>query len=279
MTVSRSYGIMKTATNSIIIRKAGTVMKRTGRENRNGGRKAGFRVALAALLLVVLCFGTAGADGRRPVVVRQEDGQRIIAPSRQPGGAVPVPPQMPEPTEEASGRSANGGGVYTEIAPGVYAVPVYAVDASSWISRSEPDAYLPARLIDGNEETSWQFSTEESALKETYVYFTFDSPVDVDGLWIKNGFWKTTQDLDQYTRNSRVRDLGIAFRYEGSEEWTDKQTVRLKDDKKRQDWQKLSLGSHTGVTGVRFRIMSIYKGSRFPDDVCISEVQFVKGGQ
>ena len=162
MTVSRSYGIMKTATNSIIIRKAGTVMKRTGRENRNGGRKAGFRVALAALLLVVLCFGTAGADGRRPVVVRQEDGQRIIAPSRQPGGAVPVPPQMPEPTEEASGRSANGGGVYTEIAPGVYAVPVSAVDASSWISRSEPDAYLPARLIDGNEETSWQFSVEES---------------------------------------------------------------------------------------------------------------------
>ena len=41
------------------------------------------------------------------------------------------------------------------------------------------------------------------------------------------------------------------------------------------DWQKVSLGAHQKVTGIRFRILSIYRGTKFPRDVCISEVAFV----
>ena len=166
-----------------------------------------------------------------------------------------------------------------EVAPGVVSVPVSRVEASSWIEGKKPDAYKPFRMTDGSEHTAWQFSTKKSRLKETYAYFYFDEPQEIDALWIKNGFWTVTEGLDQYTRNSRVKELGIAFRYEGSDDWTDKRTEKLPDDKKRKDWQKVSLGSHSRVTGIRFRIMSIYKGKKFPKDVCISEVMFVRSGK
>ena len=150
-------------------------------------------------------------------------------------------------------------------------------EADSYIVGKDPSAYAPDKMTDGIDETAWQFSTKNSKLKQTYAYFDFVSPIDVSALWIKNGFWKVTNGLDQYTRNSRVKELGIAFRYEGSDDWTDKMTVKLKDDKERQDWQKVDLGSHRKVVGIRFRIMSIYKGTKFPTDVCISEVAFITG--
>ena len=190
----------------------------------------------------------------------EQDGQKD-----SPVTAEPTPVPVPSEPEE--------------VAPGVVSVPVSRVEASSWIEGKTQDAYKPFRMTDGNEHTAWQFSTKKSRLKETYAYFSFDVPQEINALWIKNGFWTVTRGLDQYTRNSRVRKLGIAFRYEGSDDWTDKQTVKLQDDKKRKDWQKIDLGNHTRVTGVRFRIMSIYKGKRFPKDVCISEVMFVRSGE
>ena len=175
----------------------------------------------------------------------------------------PVPPSGSDPMVWDQGN-------------GVYKAVIGTTDASSFIEGKEAGAYAPYRMTDGNEQTAWQFSTKRSKLKETYAYFTFLSPVEIDQLWIKNGFWTVTKGFDQYTRNSRVKDLGIAFRYSGSDEWTDKQTVTLKDDKSRSDWLKIGLGTHRNVTGVRFRILSIYKGTKFPTDVCISEVMFVR---
>ena len=85
-------------------------------------------------------------------------------------------------------------------------------------------------------------STKQSKLKETYVYFSFPEPVTIDELWIKNGFWKITSGKDQYTRNSRIKELGIAFLYADSADYADRQTIKLKDDKKRNDWQKVYFG-------------------------------------
>ena len=168
---------------------------------------------------------------------------------------------------------AAGGPV--EVAAGVFAMPVVSVDADSWIKGENPGEYVPEKMIDGNEETCWQFSTRESKIKETFVRFYFSEPVNVDELWIKNGFWTTTNGKDQYTQNCRVKDLGIAFQYEGSSEWTDKKTYKLKDDTKRQDWQRVDFGKRERVTGIRFRIMGIYTGKKYKTDVCISEVLFV----
>lgn len=157
------------------------------------------------------------------------------------------------------------------------AVPVTSVDATSWITGSDPTAYMPQRMIDGDERTSYQFSTRTTPLGQAYITFYFSAPSGVTELWIKNGFWKITNGYDQYTRNSRVKTMSVDFRYSGSYSFTDAQTVTLPDDARRADWHRISLGSRQNVTAVRFRIREIYRGTKYPNDVCISEVRFISG--
>ena len=157
-------------------------------------------------------------------------------------------------------------------------VSVVNVDATSWIEGKDPSAYVPYRMIDGVETTAFQFSTKTTPLGKAYVYFYLAAPSEISALWIKNGFWKITDGLDQYTRNSRVKVMTVDFQYEGSTQYRDPKTVTLPDDKSRQDWTRVDLGSHQNVVSVRFLIKSIYQGSKYKNDVCISEVRFVGSG-
>lgn len=158
-------------------------------------------------------------------------------------------------------------------------VPVSSVTATSWIVGSDPNAYIPAQMIDGDETTAFQFSTRTTPLGQEYVYFTLAKPSEVSALWIKNGFLKTTNGLDQYTRNSRVKTMTVSFLYSGASVYTDAQTVSLPDVATPSSWTVISLGSHSGVTSILFRIDAIYQGSRYPNDVCISEVRFASADE
>ena len=151
------------------------------------------------------------------------------------------------------------------------------INATSFIRGKDLNAYVPARMMDGRDDTCWQFSTKDSELKETFVYISFDKGAQVDQLWIKNGFWKNTDGLDQYERNSRVKKVEVTFRYHGKSGYTDALSFTLKDetDAKAKDWQKLNLGLHENVIGIRMRVNSIYKGSKYKTDVCISEMMVV----
>ena len=187
---------------------------------------------------------------------------------------VELPPTLTMPVSEQAPQT--GALLPVPGQAGCFQVPVRYVDASSYIVGKDPGAYVPERMTDGDEQTAWQFSTKKSKLKSTYAYFSFAEPVRIDELWIKNGYWKFTDGHDQYTRNSRVKELEVTFLYEGAGNYTDKITVKLKDDKKREDWQRISLGAHERVVGVRFRVMSAYRGTKYSTDVCISEVLFVQ---
>lgn len=159
---------------------------------------------------------------------------------------------------------------------GYMQVPVRSADATSWIEGKDPAAYAPFRMIDGEETTSFQFSTKTTKLGKEYLYFDFDAPVTVDELWMKNGFWKITDGKDQYSRNSRVKKMTLSLRYAGSDSYQELKTVTLKDDKARKDWKVITLGHQTAVTGVRIRIDAIFTGSKYKNDVCISEIMFVQ---
>ena len=89
------------------------------------------------------------------------------------------------------------------------------------------------------------------------------------------GFWKITDGKDQYTRNSRIKKMTVDYLYDGRSKYADAQTFTLKDDKKRADWAKVNLKAKQKVTAVRVRIDSIYQGSNFKNDVCVSEIMFV----
>ena len=157
----------------------------------------------------------------------------------------------------------------------VMQVPVISVDATSYIVGKDPTAYIPERMTDGEETTAFQFSTKKTKLGKAYLTFVFENPATVDELWMKNGFWKISDGKDQYTRNSRVRKMTIEVQLEGESGYRTLKTVSLKDDKARKDWTVIDMQHAEHVTAVRIRVDSIYKGSKYPNDVCISEMMFI----
>ena len=93
---------------------------------------------------------------------------------------------------------------------------------------------------------------------------------------MKNGFWRITNGYDQYIRNCRIKKMEIDFRFEGSFSYTDGFAAQLNDDKARRDWTVISLGGKTRVTDVRIRIMDVYRGEKFKNDVAVSDIMFVQ---
>ena len=156
-------------------------------------------------------------------------------------------------------------------------VPVASVFSNHHLVGAKTHAVYSAELlVDGKEETSWQFKTTDFQDADgVYAQFDFACPVTLHELWIKNGFWKITKGLDQYTRNGRPRTLELRFRYAGSDRYTDALPLALKDDSARRDWQKLTLGEHAQVISVRMYVVDVWTGSAFPEDVAISEIQFM----
>ena len=152
------------------------------------------------------------------------------------------------------------------------------VSANSYIEYSkDPEMWLPVKAADNDERTCWQFSTKSAPLGSAYIELTPLAAQTVDGLWVKNGFWSySSNGGDLYTKNCRPKKLEVLFKYSDGSGWGDAEVLTLKDDKKRQGWQQFSFMRRYGVTGVRVRVVSAYKGSKYPNDVCLSEIMLVQ---
>ena len=196
-----------------------------------------------------------------PVPTAPGAGQRIVN--------LPTPTLAPDPISAVPLLPIPG-------KPGYLQVPIAHVDATSWIVGKDPTAYTPERMIDGEETTAFQFSTKTTPLGQEYLTFAFASPATLDELWMKNGFWKITNGMDQYTRNSRVKKMTIEVMYDGASGYQTLKTVSLKDDTARKDWKVINMLHVQNVTAVRIRIDEIFQGSKFPTDVCVSEMMFVQ---
>ena len=98
-------------------------------------------------------------------------------------------------------------------------------------------------------------------------------------MWMKNGYWANTNGNNQYTRNSRIKQMTVWYRYAGSDKWQKGKDVSLKDDKAHTDWKIIHLNGRDDITGIQLQITDIYKGSKFPNDVCISEIMFVQSSR
>ena len=202
--------------------------------------------------------------------------------AEEPAAAVPaVQPEPASVPEEAQEQVPHYDAAGETLVPvpgrtGCMQVPVALVNASSYIVGKDPSAYIPFRMIDGEQTTAFQFSTKDSPLGNAYLFFEFEVPSAVDELWIKNGYWKKSDGKDQYLRNCRVKSMTVEFRCAGQDGYRDPLTAALDDDTERKDWTVIPLGHRAGVTGIRIRIDDIYQGSKFKYDVCISEIMFVK---
>ena len=147
------------------------------------------------------------------------------------------------------------------------------IDATSWIS----DKWLPEFAIDNDETTCWQFSAKKGGLDGKTKLTLYTGYVQaVDQIWIKNGFWGWTDaGTDEYYINARLKKIRVDFLYNGETKYRDMLEFTLRDEVFT-DWQKLSTGHRENVVAVRISAMTSYKGSRFPNDVCLSEIMLVK---
>ncbi len=150
------------------------------------------------------------------------------------------------------------------------------VNASSFIAnKKNPNLWIPENAIDGNETTCWQFSAKKGLKGKSWIDLAFDTPQSLDEVWFKNGFWAVNdKGKDQYVINARLKEVSISFCYEGGSGFQDAVNATLKDES-RNGWQRISVGHHDQVTQVRIAVISTYKGSAFPIDVCLSEVMAV----
>lgn len=189
---------------------------------------------------------------------------------QQPAQNAPVNiPAIQQPQAAAPARQPLPGTENAYEAPALYA------SVNSYIVSSKNN-FSGAMLIDGREETCWQFSTNKIKLGEAAVEIGLQPGSIVDELWIKNGFWKYTDGLDQYTRNCRPKKIGVSFRYDGESSYRDEMELTLRDDKERKDWQIVPLGRHEKVAAVCIRVISMYTGTKYKTDVAVSEVKLVE---
>lgn len=138
---------------------------------------------------------------------------------------------------------------------------------------SKGTTFWAANMFDGIDTTCWQYRVKDGNVS-AYIQIDFEKASDVAWMWIKNGFWKITNGYDQYTRNSRPRMIELSFKYSGSSQYKNPITITLYDDTTRRDWQKHEFNTQYNVISIRFRVLSIYTGTKFPKDVAVSELAF-----
>lgn len=151
-------------------------------------------------------------------------------------------------------------------------LPVDDADAFSTHVGSHGIDFKAANLMDGQNTTSWQYDRNDTNGQQAYVCILLRQPSTVCEMSIRNGYWKISSGLDQYTRNSRVKEFALSFRLQGEKEFTHASTFRIQDEQREQTF---SFEPVENVAEIRFDILSIYKGTKFPEDVAISEMAFM----
>ena len=245
-------------------------------------------VVLFILCAAVLCAAVTGAGAEveeySPFITL--DGEdSFIDPSRpdesysEPAdAAVPMEADLDENSEGLpAGESENFTLLPIPDAADYMQVPVSKVYATSYIvGKNDATAYAPFRMTDGDETTSFQFSTKTTPLGSEYLFFDFEEPVKLDGIWIKNGSWKEAGSKKHYTRNCRVRSMTVSVCLTDSNDYLFLQEITPGDNGAWTGWERFSLPGVENVTSVQISVDEIYKGTKFKNDVCITEIMFVQ---
>lgn len=157
-------------------------------------------------------------------------------------------------------------------------LPIASIEASSVRQASTTkDAqgnhftYEAENLIDGKPGTCWTPSytrkLSREAIGET-VEIVLSAPASVSEISILNGY---AAEKDIYYANSRVRTMEISFRRTGKDYFADSIDFELKNNIW-DEYQTIAFSPRENVEAVKFQIKSVYEGTRYVEDVCISEI-------
>ena len=151
------------------------------------------------------------------------------------------------------------------------------VEASSFIAnKQDPGRWKPDNAADGRESTCWQFSAKKGLKGKSWIRLNTGAVQTVNEIWFKNGFWAVNdKGIGQYEINSRLKGIRLEFLYSGEAKFRDAVEYTLRDEAFG-DWQRIQLSTHENVVAVKVAVVSIYKGSHYKNDVCLSEVMLVQ---
>jgi hypothetical protein len=149
-----------------------------------------------------------------------------------------------------------------------------SVTASSTLAaQTEPGTgvrfdYLPYHAIDQREDTIWAEGAAGNGVGE-WLRIDFIHEINLSGMYIQNGYWRTEERLNQ---NCRVKRVKVSYSNGTSEEFELQDTAGIA-------YQNLigSNGEHIifseikTTSYVQLTILEVYPGSRW-EDVCISGI-------
>ena len=137
-------------------------------------------------------------------------------------------------------------------------VGVARIDASSYIqNKKDPYRWEPAKAIDHDESTCWQFSAKKGLGKKAWLSLDTEYGEAVDEIWFKNGFWAyNDKGGEQYSINARPREILVEISYNGEAGSSDTIALTLRDECF-QDWQRFDIGRHEAVNFINISIQSV----------------------
>lgn len=138
------------------------------------------------------------------------------------------------------------------------------------ITPSKPDIksyshkfnFHKSNLVDGDTTTSWQVRTNSGGIGE-WIEIKLKHPMNMRKLVIWNGFQLYDPEYgDLYFLNSRLRVINILVNGQATEQF------KLPDTKEPVAFDI----NYDGAERIRIEVTGIYKGTRWPNDLAISEI-------
>ena len=149
--------------------------------------------------------------------------------------------------------------------PAADLLAVNEVKASSSAKDGGGYKFGAGNLIDDDLSTSWQ-PASWSAAEPATLELVLPAEAEVHALRIGNGFQRKDGNGDMFTMNARAAELTVTFSDGTSEKLTLASRVGLIE---------VPLAAPKRTTSVKITINAIHPGSRWANDVALSEVQLV----
>jgi hypothetical protein len=152
---------------------------------------------------------------------------------------------------------------------------------------SEPAHSYPVRqMLDGDPNTAWMVgglkvysqSTDEwvndfAATISPKLFFVFPKPLRIDGVRIMPGYNKSTE---VFRRNNRITGVSLYSATEGGQHTYIEKPFRKARLKDAMGWQEVKF-TPRNATVFQIEVTDFVKGT--DNDFCVSEIQFLSGGE
>lgn len=150
--------------------------------------------------------------------------------------------------------------------------PIESITATSELVEAQFEGkylYPPVNIVDGDFANTWcEAETNGPGIGEA-ITIEFTEPVSFDEIQIVNGF----ATKDYYGKNNRIKSIQIT---QVAKKHFQQKTYTLEDNKP--TWQSIKFELTQTAQTITFKIMDVYKGSKY-DDTCLDDVRLLYKGK